>query len=83
VVSNFFSQISVSASEHDYLGVKHHTDAGALMILLQDVQPALEVFRDGRWHLVEPLADALVVNIGDVVEVWSNDRYAKSGPVRC
>jgi isopenicillin N synthase-like dioxygenase len=65
----------VSTPEQGFLGVNHHTDAGALTILLQDEQPGLEVFRDGRWHLVEPRADALVVNIGDVVQVWSNDRY--------
>jgi isopenicillin N synthase-like dioxygenase len=65
----------VNTPAQGYLGVNHHTDAGALTILLQDAQPGLEVFRDGRWHLVEPRADALVVNIGDVVQVWSNDRY--------
>jgi len=58
-----------------HLGVNHHTDAGALTLLLQDEQPGLEVFRAGRWHLVEPRGDALVVNIGDIVQVWSNDRY--------
>jgi isopenicillin N synthase-like dioxygenase len=57
------------------LGISHHTDAGALTILLQDAQPGLEVCRDGKWFLVEPRADALVVNIGDVAQVWSNDRY--------
>ena len=25
--------------------------------------------------MVEPVTDALVVNIGDIVQVWSNDRY--------
>lgn len=58
-----------------YLGLNHHTDAGALTLLLQDEQPGLEVFRDGDWHLVEPRNDALVVNIGDIAQVWSNDRY--------
>jgi isopenicillin N synthase-like dioxygenase len=58
-----------------YLGVNHHTDAGVLTLLLQDDQPGLQVFRDGVWHLVEPRRDALVVNIGDIVQVWSNDRY--------
>lgn len=58
-----------------YLGVNAHTDAGALTLLLQDEQPGLEVLHDGAWVLVEPLADALVVNIGDIVQVWSNDRY--------
>jgi isopenicillin N synthase-like dioxygenase len=57
------------------LGVNEHTDAGAVTLLLQDEQPGLEVLRDGAWHLVEPLRDALVVNIGDIVQVWSNDRY--------
>ena len=58
-----------------YLGVNHHTDSGALTLLLQDDQPGLEVLHEGAWHLVEPRRDALVVNIGDIVQVWSNDRY--------
>jgi len=58
-----------------HLGVNPHTDSGALTLLLQDDQPGLEVLRDGVWHLVEPRRDALVVNIGDIVQVWSNDRY--------
>ncbi len=61
-----------------HLGVNHHTDAGALTLLLQDDQPGLEVFRDGQWYLVEPRRDALVVNVGDIVQVWSNDRYQAS-----
>jgi isopenicillin N synthase-like dioxygenase len=58
-----------------HLGLNHHTDAGAMTLLLQDDQPGLEVYRDGEWHLVEPRRGALVVNIGDIVQVWSNDRY--------
>ncbi len=56
-------------------GVNQHSDAGALTLLLRDEQPGLEVCRDGEWHLVEPRRGALVVNIGDMVQVWSNDRY--------
>lgn len=56
-------------------GIRHHTDAGALTVLTQDDQPGLQVLRDGRWTVVEPTPGALVVNIGDVVQVWSNDRY--------
>jgi len=58
-----------------HLGVNPHTDAGALTLLLQDEQPGLEVLHGDEWHLVEPRRDALVVNIGDIVQVWSNDRY--------
>jgi len=57
------------------LGVNPHTDAGAITLLLQDEQPGLEVFRRDTWHGVEPMSDALVVNIGDIAQVWSNDRY--------
>lgn len=57
------------------MGVGQHTDAGALTLLLQDEQPGLQVFRNGEWHLVPPRKDAIVVNIGDIVQVWSNDEY--------
>jgi isopenicillin N synthase-like dioxygenase len=56
-------------------GVNQHSDAGALTLLLQDRQPGLEVFREGEWYLVEPRDDALVINVGDMIQVWSNDRY--------
>jgi isopenicillin N synthase-like dioxygenase len=65
----------VSTPTTGHLGVNHHTDAGALTLLLQDDQPGLEVYRNGEWFLVEPRRDALVINIGDIVQVWSNDRY--------
>ena len=58
-----------------HFGVHHHTDAGALTVLLQDAQPGLQVYRDGTWRLIEPRADALLTNIGDIVQVWSNDCY--------
>jgi isopenicillin N synthase-like dioxygenase len=58
-----------------HLGLNRHTDAGALTLLLQDGQPGLQVFNRGRWHLVEPVAGAITINIGDIVQVWSNDQY--------
>jgi isopenicillin N synthase-like dioxygenase len=64
-----------SARQGGQLGVGPHTDAGALTLLLQDSQPGLQVFKNGGWHTVEPRQDAIVVNIGDMVQVWSNDRY--------
>lgn len=65
----------VSTPKKGHLGLNHHTDAGALTLLLQDDVAGLEVYREGEWHLVEPRRDALVINIGDIVQVWSNDRY--------
>lgn len=55
------------------LGVHPHTDSGVLTLLLQDSLSGLEILRDGRWYRVR--GSNLVVNIGDIVQVWSNDRY--------
>ena len=57
------------------MGVHHHTDAGALTLLLQDDVGGLQVFHENSWKPVPPVADTLVVNIGDIVKVWSNDLY--------
>lgn len=58
-----------------HLGISQHTDAGALTLLLPDSQPGLQ-FRLGKdWHTVTAEPGALIVNIGDIVQVWSNDAY--------
>jgi isopenicillin N synthase-like dioxygenase len=72
---NYYPQCTFVASAERLFGVGEHTDAGALTLLLQDDQPGLEVCRDGQWHLVEPTPGALVINVGDMTQVWSNDRY--------
>ena len=58
-----------------HLGVSHHTDAGAVSVLLQDDVAGLQVFNNGAFHTIEPRPDSLVINLGDIVQVWSNDRY--------
>lgn len=75
---NFYPVEDPLAGESDAragLGIHHHTDAGALTLLLQDEVSGLQVYRDGAWHSVAPLEGAFVVNIGDMVQVWSNDLY--------
>ncbi|MEM8765913.1 MAG: 2OG-Fe(II) oxygenase family protein [Pseudomonadota bacterium] len=59
----------------EHLGISHHTDAGALTVLLADSQPGLQFQKAGEWHTVAPVSGALTINIGDIVQVWSNDRY--------
>ncbi|CAH9125834.1 unnamed protein product [Cuscuta epithymum] len=59
------------------LGVGRHKDAGALTILAQDDVGGLEVRRkiDGEWVFVKPTPDAYIINVGDIIQVWSNDKY--------
>ena len=57
------------------LGISHHSDAGAVTVLLQDGMPGLQVYHNGRWVDVISERGAVVINIGDVVQVWSNDVF--------
>lgn len=57
------------------LGVHHHSDAGALTLLWQSDTAGLQVYRDGHWYGIPPIHDAFVINIGDMMQVWSNDLY--------
>jgi isopenicillin N synthase-like dioxygenase len=57
------------------LGISPHTDAGALTLLLQSDVAGLQVYHQDQWHTITPKAGAVMVNIGDVVQVWSNDTY--------
>ena len=57
------------------MALHHHSDAGALTLLLQDDVGGLQVEHDGSWIDVVPTPGAFVVNTGDMMQVWSNDRY--------
>jgi isopenicillin N synthase-like dioxygenase len=57
------------------LGIHHHTDAGVLTLLIQDGAAALQVRHRGRWELIEPVDDGFVVNVGDMLQVWTNDAF--------
>ncbi|XP_076926074.1 protein LATERAL BRANCHING OXIDOREDUCTASE 1-like [Bidens hawaiensis] len=59
------------------LGVGRHKDGGALTILAQDDVGGLEVKRksDRKWIFVKPTPNAFIINVGDVIQVWSNDAY--------
>ncbi|KAK4766379.1 hypothetical protein SAY87_008021 [Trapa incisa] len=62
---------------HLALGVGRHKDAGALTVLAQDNVGGLEVKRksDGEWIRVKPTPNAYIINVGDIIQVWSNDEY--------
>lgn len=68
--------------EDDQFGVSPHTDWGCLTLLYQDMTGGLEVRgRDGAWVTAHPIAGTFVVNVGDLLARWTNDRF-KSTPHR-
>ncbi len=59
------------------LGASAHTDYGTLTILLADPMVGglqLEGV-DGLWHDVETVPGSFVVNLGDAMARWTNDRW--------
>lgn len=58
-------------------GLRAHTDAGGIILLLQDDNvPGLEFYKDGMWVPVKPNKDnKIFVNLGDQVEIMSNGLY--------
>ncbi|KAL6648121.1 hypothetical protein ACP70R_012345 [Stipagrostis hirtigluma subsp. patula] len=58
------------------MGLSPHTDAAGLTLLLQTkgVQ-GLQVKKDGRWFAVDALDGAIVVNVGDTIEILSNGKF--------
>ena len=63
-------------SELGEMALNHHTDPGILTLLLQDMTGGLQTFshQDG-WIDIVPKKDTIVVNLGDAMQVWTNDQY--------
>ncbi|KAK8966237.1 Flavonol synthase/flavanone 3-hydroxylase [Platanthera guangdongensis] len=57
------------------LGVVAHTDLSAITILVPNEVPGLQFFRDGCWFDVKYVPNALIIHIGDQIEILSNGRY--------
>ncbi|MCR9071152.1 MAG: isopenicillin N synthase family oxygenase [Alphaproteobacteria bacterium] len=57
-----------------------HTDFGAMTILaMTEGRGGLEArMRDGRWIPVLPKRGDLVVNLGDMMQRWTNDRWVST-----
>ncbi|XVE61920.1 hypothetical protein DITRI_Ditri06bG0076900 [Diplodiscus trichospermus] len=58
------------------LGVCPHSDTSTISILMQeDDVCGLQINHNKEWVPVNPIPNALVVNVGDAIEMWSNGKY--------
>ena len=66
----------------EQFGVSPHTDYGCLTLLHQDDTGGLQVQgTDGTWLMAHPIPGTFVVNVGDLLARWTNDRF-RSTPHR-
>nr|QBM92029.1 1-aminocyclopropane-1-carboxylate oxidase 4 [Rosa x burboniana] len=57
------------------VGLTSHSDPGVLTLVLQDHIGGLQVKHDEGWVDVKPVPGALVINVGDLLQIISNEEY--------
>ena len=63
----------------EHLGARAHTDTNAFTILAQDDNGGLEIRnRDNEWVAVPPVAGTFVVNVGEVLKVWTDGIFSST-----
>lgn len=63
----------------DKIGCGAHTDYGLCTLLLQDEVGGLQVRNSAyEWVNAPPIPGSIVVNIGDMMSMWSNGRYSST-----
>jgi len=67
-------------ADEEQFGLAPHTDFGCITLLWQDENGGLEVLErsSGRWIAAPPIPGTLVINVGDLLGRWTNDRYAST-----
>ena len=63
----------------DQMGSAPHTDYGIITLLAQDDSGGLQVRpRGGDWIEAPPIPDTYVLNVGDMLARWTNDRFVST-----
>ncbi|KAG0564556.1 hypothetical protein KC19_8G120300 [Ceratodon purpureus] len=57
------------------LGLRAHSDPNVISVLIQDQVGGLQVKKGNQWVNVTPIPGALVVNLGDSIQIASNGRF--------
>lgn len=68
-----------SSLEKEVEGLGKHTDMSCITIVYQDETGGLQVrSKEGEWMDISPCEGTLVVNIGDMLQAWSNEKFRSS-----
>jgi isopenicillin N synthase-like dioxygenase len=71
---NYYPAQAAPTSDNE-IGIVAHCDSGAFTILWQDDVGGLEVLNSGEWVVVPPIPGAFVINIGNLMQTWTNGRF--------
>ncbi len=72
---NYYPKIETDLSD-DQLRRGEHSDWGTLTILHHDGESGLQIKdASGEWVDVPSVPDSFVVNLGDLMARWTNDRW--------
>ena len=73
---NFYECVTAEAAIAGQQRLGAHTDYGITTVLFADRVPGLQLLAaNGGWHDVLSEPDAFVVNLGDLLAQWTNDRW--------
>jgi isopenicillin N synthase-like dioxygenase len=67
------------ADDESDIGVVGHSDSGGFTILWQDDNGGLEVqSRNGDWVGAPPIPGTFVINLGNVMQIWTDGRFSST-----
>jgi isopenicillin N synthase-like dioxygenase len=79
LVYNYYPPLNPATIERSQWSFSPHTDYGAFTVLLQDQSGGLQVRNTtGQWIDVAPVPGTLIVNIGDMLAMLTNDLYTSN-----
>lgn len=68
------SETSTDTGKEPIIRARAHSDYGSITLLLTDGVPGLEALIDDEWTPVPHIEGALVVNIGSLLQDWTNGK---------
>jgi isopenicillin N synthase-like dioxygenase len=75
-MNNYALDEGIVDLDGELTGMGEHTDYGIVTVLWADQVAGLQVLgADGDWHDVLPADGALLVNLGDLMARWTNERW--------
>ncbi|CAN4087737.1 unnamed protein product [Withania somnifera] len=76
---NNYSPTESTENVQEVEGLGMHTDMSCITIVCQDEVGGLQVrSKEGKWMDIDPCQHTLVVNVGDLLEAWSNGKLRSS-----